>query len=113
LAALVLAEIEAQRPRGPRKLRRSQLRWSAEHADAKLARELGVLALVDAARDAHLARLGADDGLAALCVPWEDVVSEAVGLLDRPLPRNCPRCGARLPKRRAVCGRCRSPVPRT
>lgn len=112
MATLVVAEIDAQRSRGPRRLRRSQLRWSAERPDPELARELGVLALVDAARDAHLASLGADDGLAALCVPWEDVVAEAVGLLDRPLPRDCPRCGARLSRRRAICGRCRSPVPR-
>ena len=33
--------------------------------------------------------LDADDGLAALCVPWHEVVAEAVGVLDRPPPRDC------------------------
>jgi ribosomal protein S27AE len=70
-----------------------------------------VLDLVEEARDRHLADLDADDGLAALCVPWEEIVAEVVGVLDRP-NRTCPRCGARLSRRRPVCGRCRRPVPR-
>jgi predicted amidophosphoribosyltransferase len=49
--------------------------------------------------------------LTALCVPWHEVVAKAVVVLDR-RPRTCARCGARLSRRRAVCGRCRSPVPR-
>ncbi len=110
LAHLVVATIEAEAP-GQRKLRRSHLRCAAEQPDEELARELGVLELVEVARDAHLADLDADDGLAALCVPWQDVVAEAVDVLDR-RPRTCPRCGARLSRRRPVCGRCRSPVPR-
>jgi hypothetical protein len=112
IARLVVAEIEAETSRGPRKLRRSHLRCTAERPDEALARDLGVLALVEEARDAHLAALDADDGLTALSVPWEDVVVEAVGELDRPPPRDCPRCGARLSRRRPVCGRCRSPAPR-
>jgi hypothetical protein len=110
LAQLVVATIEAEAP-GARKLRRSHLRCAAEQPAEELARELGVLELVEGARDAHLADLDADDGLAALCVPWQEVVAEAVGVLDR-RPRTCPRCGARLPRRRPVCGRCRSPAPR-
>jgi hypothetical protein len=110
MAEHVVASIEREAP-GQRKLRRSHLRCTAEHAHEELARELGVLELVEAARDAHLAALDADEGLAALCVPWHEVVAEAVGVLDR-RPRNCARCGARLSRRRAVCGRCRSPVPR-
>lgn len=106
IARLVVAEIEAEARRGPQKLRRSQVRWAAERPDERLACELGVLALVSAARDAHLRQLGADDGLAALCVPWQDVVAEAVTLLDRPRARTCERCGARLSRRRRVCGRC-------
>ena len=111
MAGLIVAEIAGGRARGPRRLLRSQLRWAAERPDPTLARELGVLALVDAARDRHLAELGADDGLAALCVPWEDVVAEAVVLLDRPRRPECPRCGARLSRRRPVCGRCHASVP--
>ena len=111
IAALVVAGIEAEQSRGPRKLRRSQLRWAAAQPDEGLACGTGVLELVDAARDAHLAQLDADDGLAALCVPWQDVVVEAVALLDRPRPRECSRCGARLSRRRPVCGRCHAPAP--
>lgn len=110
LAHLVVATIEAEAP-GPRKLRRSHLRCAAEQPDEELARELGVIELVEDARDIHLADLDADEGLAALCVPWQEVVVEAVGVLDR-RPRTCPRCGARLPSRRLVCGRCHSPAPR-
>jgi ribosomal protein L40E len=49
-----------------------------------------------------------DGGLAALCVPWQEVVAEAIEVLDRPR-HTCLRCGARLPRRRRVCGRCRAP----
>ena len=108
LAQLVVATIEADAP-GKRKLRRSHLRCAAEQQDEAIARELGVLELVEHARDAHLADLDADEGLAALCVPWEEVVAQAVSVLDQP-QRTCPRCGARLSRRRPVCGRCRLPA---
>jgi hypothetical protein len=110
LAQIVVAAIEREAP-GQRKLRRSHLRCAAEQQDEAIARELGVIGLVEEARDAHLADLDADEGLAALCVPWQEVVAEAVSALDR-RPRTCPRCGARLSRRRPICGRCRSPVPR-
>jgi hypothetical protein len=110
MAQLIVAMIEHETP-GQRKLRRSHLRCAAERGDDELALELGVLELVEAARDAYLADLDADEGLAALCVPWHAIVAEAVGMLDR-RPRKCARCGARLSARRVVCGRCRSPVPR-
>lgn len=109
IAALVVDGIEAKAVRGVRKLLCSELRCAAEQPDEDVARELGVLELVDAARDRHLATLDADDGLTALCVPWERVVAEAVALLDRPRRRECPRCGARLSSHRRVCGRCRCP----
>jgi ribosomal protein L40E len=110
LAQIVVATIETEAP-GQRKLRRSHLRCAAEQQDEAIARELGVLALIEEARDAHLADLDADEGLATLCVPWHDVVAEAVEVLNR-RPHTCTRCGARLSPRRPVCGRCRSPVPR-
>jgi hypothetical protein len=110
MAEFVVAAVESEAP-GHRKLRRSHLRCAAEQADDELAHELRVVELVEAARDAHLASLDADEGLAALGVSWHDVVAEAVGLLDR-RTTTCPRCGARLPRRRPVCGRCRSPIPR-
>ena len=110
MAQLVVATIEAEGT-GQRKLRRSHLRCAAEQQDEAVARELGVLELVETARNAHLAELDADEGLAALCVPWDDVVAEAVGVLDRPRS-TCPRCGARLSRRRPVCGRCRLPASR-
>ena len=37
------------------------------------ARRVGVLDLIEAARDEHLARLDADDGLQALGVDWAEV----------------------------------------
>ena len=44
------------------------------HADAETtARAVGLIELVEAARDAHLAGLDADEGLRALLVPWEEV----------------------------------------
>jgi len=110
MARVVVATIEAEAP-GQRKLRRSHLRCAAEQPDDEVARELGVLELVEHARDAHLAELDADEGLAALCIPWHDVVTEAIDVLDRP-KHSCPRCGARLSRRRPVCGRCRTPAPR-
>jgi hypothetical protein len=110
LAQIVVAAIEADTP-GQRKLRRSHLRCAAEQQDEAVARELGVLELVEHARDVHLADLDADEGLAALCVAWNEVVAEAVTVLDRP-QRRCPVCGARLSRRRPVCGRCHRPVPR-
>jgi hypothetical protein len=109
MAQRIVATIEAEAP-GQRKLRRSHLRCAAEQPDEELARELGVLDLVEAARDEHLAGLDADDGLTALSVPWQEVVAEAVGALER-RPSTCARCGARLSRRRPVCGRCRSPAP--
>lgn len=109
IAELVVRHVEAQ-PRPAARLLRSQLRCAAEQHEASVARELGVVELVDAARDGHLASLDADDGLAALCVDWRDVVEEAVRLFDA-APSRCDRCGARLSRRRRVCGRCRSPVP--
>jgi hypothetical protein len=110
LAHIVVAAIEAEAP-GQRKLRRSHLRCVAEQQDEAIARELGVLELVEAARDTHLADLDADEGLETLCVPWHEVVTEAIEVLDRPR-RTCLVCGARLSRRRPVCGRCRRPVPR-
>jgi hypothetical protein len=109
MARRVVATVEAEAP-GQRKLRRSHLRCAAERPDDELARELGVLDLVEAVRDAHLAGLDADEGLVALCVPWQEVVAEAVAALDR-RARTCARCGARLSRRRPICGRCRLPVP--
>jgi hypothetical protein len=64
-----------------RRLLRPQLRWvdyqlGSSEAE-ELAGKLGVLALVEAARDEHLASLDADDGLGALSIDWEEVVARA------------------------------------
>lgn len=61
---------------------------------------------VEAARDAYLASLDADDGLAVLLVPATAVVAAAQ---SRKRPDRCDRCGARLSrKRRHRCSRCGS-----
>lgn len=59
---------------------------------------------VEAARDAYLASLDADDGLAVLQVPPQAVIDAA---RSRKLPSRCDRCGARLSrKHRQRCSRC-------
>jgi len=51
---------------------------------ALTARAVGVVELVEEARNTHLARLGADDGLHALGVDWADV---ALVVAQMSLPR--------------------------
>ena len=112
IARHVVRRIEEQPPRLARRLLFPQLGWLAATPDPAQARKLGVLKLVEQARDDHLAKLEADDGLAALLVQWTDVVREAAALAEPAPPHRCERCGARLPRRRRVCSRCRLAVPR-
>jgi hypothetical protein len=58
---------------------------------------------IERARDEYLASLDADDGLAVLLIPREDVVAAATA--RPPVPR-CERCGARLSRKRHRCSRC-------
>jgi hypothetical protein len=99
IARLVAAQIDGE----PRRLARRL-------ADPGLAVALGTRALIEDARTLHLATLDADDGLVALCIPWEEILAEIVDLLERPRVR-CARCDARLPRRRRVCSRCRLTAP--
>lgn len=94
IAKLVVEQIGGE----PRRLARRL-------ADPGLAVALGTRALIEDARTLHLASLDADSGLAALCIPWEEILAETVDLLEQPRVR-CARCGARLPRRRRVCTRC-------
>jgi hypothetical protein len=94
-----------------RRLLLPQLCWLARDPDDDQAQQFGVLELVARARDEHLATLDADEGLAALGVSWEEVVRRAAELAEPRRPVRCPRCGARLPRRRPVCSRCRLPRP--
>ena len=97
--ARAIARLVAERVEGePRRVARRL-------ADPGLAVALGTRELIEDARNRHLATLDADGGLAALAIPWEDVLAETVELLDRP-PVRCARCGARLPRRRRCCSRC-------
>jgi hypothetical protein len=95
-----------------RRLLRPQLRWVGERPDDfELAQRLGVVALVEACRDEHLASLGADDGLAVLAIDWREVVEHACerARIDPAVPR-WRRCGARRPRRREPrCKRCGLP----
>jgi hypothetical protein len=109
IAGLVARHVEAQ-PRPAARLLASQLRCAAAGREPGFARDLGVAGLVERARDEHLASLDPDDGLTVLCIDPEEVVVQAVRLLDGARSR-CDRCGARLPRRRPVCSRCRWPVP--
>jgi hypothetical protein len=80
---------------------------AASPEDEALARRLGVVALVEACRDEHLASLGADDGLAALAVDWRDVVARAASVPPDAVAQSCPSCGARLRRTRPErCRRC-------
>jgi hypothetical protein len=58
---------------------------------------------VEQARDEYLASLDADEGLAVLLIPREEIVAAATA--RPPVPR-CERCGARLPRKRHRCSRC-------
>jgi hypothetical protein len=110
IAERVLRELRRE-PRLARRLLIPQLRWLADDPDEEDAHQWGVLSLVAQARDEHLATLDADDGLAALAVKWEEVVQRAVVLAEPRRQVRCLRCGARLPRRRPVCSRCRLPRP--
>jgi hypothetical protein len=102
--ARAIAKLVAERIEGePRRLARRL-------ADPGLAVALATPTLIEDARTQHLTTLDADSGLAALCVPWEEILAETVDLLDRPRV-HCDRCGARLPRRRRVCSRCHLPAP--
>ncbi len=94
IATLVLDRLDGE----PRRLAR-------RITDPGLAVALGTRTLIEEARTSHLATLDADDGLAVLCIPWEEILAETVELLDRPRV-HCNRCGARQPRRRRVCSRC-------
>jgi hypothetical protein len=99
IAQLVAGQIDGEPRRVARRL-----------ADPGLAAALGTRTLIEDARTRHLASLDPDDGLAALCISWEEILAETVELLGRP-PVTCDRCGARLPRRRRVCSRCRLASP--
>ena len=58
---------------------------------------------IDRARDEYLASLDADDGLAVLLIPREEILAAAAA--RPPVPR-CQRCGARLSRKRHRCSRC-------
>jgi hypothetical protein len=58
---------------------------------------------VERARDEYLASLDADDGLAVLLIPREEILAAATA---RPRVPRCDRCGARLSRRRHRCSRC-------
>ena len=111
MAERLLREIRQQEPRLARRLLIPQLRWLAVDPDEADAQRWGVLEAVARARDRHLATLDADEGLAALVVAWEEVVQRAAELAAPERRVSCPRCGARLPRRRPVCSRCRLPRP--
>ena len=73
ISRLAAAELAGKRGRrelaGVVSLLDEGLRADAESA----ARAIGLLELVETARDRHLATLDADEGLRALLVPWEEV----------------------------------------
>jgi ribosomal protein L40E len=70
------------------------------YALAALAERLGD---VERARDEYLASLDADDGLAVLLVPAEEIEAAIATKRVRPV---CRRCGARLARKRHRCSRC-------
>jgi hypothetical protein len=116
LCRLLEAKLAAAPPATARRLLRPQLRWVAAtlgDGGDELAHRLGVVALVEACRDEHLASLDADDGLAVLSVDWRDVVVRAcVRAAGDAEGRTCPRCGAQLRRKRAErCGRCGLAAP--
>jgi hypothetical protein len=59
---------------------------------------------VERARDEYLASLDADDGLAVLLIPRDEILAAATARRP-PVPR-CARCGAKLSRKRHRCSRC-------
>ncbi|HKN63192.1 MAG TPA: hypothetical protein VJV76_02560 [Gaiellaceae bacterium] len=59
---------------------------------------------VERARDEYLASLDADDRLAVLLIPGDEIFA-AASERRPPVPR-CERCGARLSRKRHRCSRC-------
>ena len=111
ICAALEARLDAAPVATARRLLRPQLRWVGQRLDdAELAHRLGVVALVEACRDEHLASLDADDGLAVLAIDWRDVVEHACEREPGAAAPRCRRCGARLSRRRAPrCKRCGLP----
>jgi len=109
IAELVVAEMDAAQPRVNRRHLRPELAWAARELEEDLAGRLGVIDLVERARDAHLARLDADDGLAVLSVSWREIVVRAEAVLAARGRGSCTRCGARLARKGHRCRRCRLP----
>ena len=60
---------------------------------------------VEASRDAYLASLDADDGLAVLLIQADEIRAAAAARLAR-VPARCQRCDARLPAKPHRCRRC-------
>ncbi|HKC77482.1 MAG TPA: hypothetical protein VKB70_03755, partial [Gaiellaceae bacterium] len=58
---------------------------------------------VERARDEYLASLDADEGLAVLLIPRDEILAAAVA---RPRVPRCDRCGARRSRKRHRCSRC-------
>ena len=112
IAELVVARLDASQPQPSRRLLRPRVRWVAQELDEDVARQLGVIDLVERCRDEHLARLDADQGLAALTVSWPEVVLRAEGILATRRHSRCSRCDARVRKRGHRCGRCGLVAPR-
>ena len=59
---------------------------------------------VERARDEYLASLDADEGLAVLLIPDDEILAAAIK--RRPPVPHCERCGARLSRKRHRCSRC-------
>ena len=59
---------------------------------------------VERARDAYLASLDADEGLAVLLISSDEILAAANR--RRPPVPHCERCGARLSRKRHRCSRC-------
>ena len=60
---------------------------------------------VEVSRDAYLASLDADDGLAVLLIQPDEIRAAAAARRAR-VPGRCQRCDARLPSKPHRCRRC-------
>jgi hypothetical protein len=110
ICAVLEAKLDAAPAATARRLLRPQLRWVElqllDGAGDELAYRLGVVGLVEACRDEHLAALDADDGLTVLQIDWRDVVVHACERARARDPaRRCLRCGERIAGYR--CSTCR------
>jgi hypothetical protein len=101
ICSVLDAKLGAAPPLTARRLLRPQVRWAGQQllqeGGDDLARRFGVVALVEACRDEHLAGLDADAGLTVIQIDWREILAHACARArEADRLASCPRCGERM-----------------